>query len=100
MACNDSAANVFASSAILDKLRNFTAIPQNKATIILSKFKKLGLLADSPAEPRGNLLDTVCGHFEKLMQYETGESDLVYLQHTFIVERADGKVVSTHNYSQ
>jgi saccharopine dehydrogenase-like NADP-dependent oxidoreductase len=62
-----------------------------KTTILLSKFKKLGLFSDEAAEPRGNLLDTLCAHLEKLMQYENGEQDLVYLQHTFIVERADGK---------
>lgn len=63
-----------------------------KTTILLSKFKKLGLFSDEAAEARGNLLDTLCARLENLMQYETGEQDLVYLQHTFIVERADGKV--------
>lgn len=82
-------------SAILEKLRSFSSVPSSKASIILSKFKKLGLFSNETVEARGNLLDTLCGHLEKLMQYEAGESDLVYLQHTFVVERADGKVVST-----
>lgn len=79
-------------SAILEKLRSFSSVPSSKASIILSKFKKLGLFSNETVEARGNLLDTLCGHLEKLMQYEAGESDLVYLQHTFVVERADGKV--------
>ena len=79
-------------SSIIEKLRTLSSFAAPKTTILLSKFKKLGLFSDEAAEARGNLLDTLCARLENLMQYETGEQDLVYLQHTFIVERADGKV--------
>ncbi|KAF8990191.1 S-adenosyl-L-methionine-dependent methyltransferase [Cyathus striatus] len=38
-----------------------------------------------------NLLDTLCARLEVLMKYETGERDLIMLQHKFYVEWADGK---------
>lgn len=69
-----------------------SSFAEPKTNILLSKFKKLGLFSDEAAEARGNLLDTLCARLENLMQYESNEVDLVYLQHTFVVERADGKV--------
>lgn len=79
-------------SAIIEKLRTLSSFAEPKTNILLSKFKKLGLFSDEAAEARGNLLDTLCARLENLMQYESNEVDLVYLQHTFVVERADGKV--------
>lgn len=40
------------------------------------------------------MLDTLCGRLEQLMKYETGEADLVMLQHKFVVQWADGRTVS------
>lgn len=87
-----SCSHVKRHRAIIEKLRTLSSFAEPKTNILLSKFKKLGLFSDEAAEARGNLLDTLCARLENLMQYESNEVDLVYLQHTFIVERADGKV--------
>lgn len=79
-------------SAIIEKLKSFESFAAPHTKLLLGKFKKLGLFSSEPAEARENLLDTLCARLENLMQYETGEQDLVYLQHTFIVERKDGKI--------
>ena len=62
---------------------------------IISGFRWLGLLSSEKVVPRsGNLLDTLCARLEELMKYETGERDLIMLQHKFVVEWKDGKTVS------
>ena len=54
----------------------------------------IGLFSSEKVKPRaGNLLDTLCAQLETLMAYAEGERDLVMLQHKFIVEWADGKIV-------
>ncbi|KAH3672861.1 hypothetical protein WICMUC_004083 [Wickerhamomyces mucosus] len=58
--------------------------------IIIDGFNWFGLLSDKEIEPKGNPLDTLCSLFEKLLQLEEGERDLVLLQHTFGIENADG----------
>lgn len=45
----------------------------------------------APVEKRGNLLDTLCQVLEQKMQYEEGERDMVFLQHTFECETRDGR---------
>jgi saccharopine dehydrogenase (NADP+, L-glutamate forming) len=41
----------------------------------------------------GNLLDTLCAQLEKLMSFNPGERDLVMLQHKFVVEWSDQRMV-------
>jgi hypothetical protein len=41
----------------------------------------------------GNLLDTLCAQLGKLMSFRPGERDLVMLQHKFVVEWSDHKMV-------
>lgn len=54
----------------------------------------MGSLSSEPATVvGGNLLDTLCARLEKLMSFQPGEQDLVMLQHKFVVEGADGKMV-------
>lgn len=58
---------------------------------ILAGFKWLGLFSDNNITPKGNPLDTLCATLEQLMQYETGEKDLVILQHKFGIEWPNGE---------
>lgn len=55
--------------------------------------RKLGLFSSKPVTPRGNLLDTLCATLEEQCQYADNERDLVMLQHKFVIERKDGKIV-------
>ncbi|KAJ8102807.1 Saccharopine dehydrogenase [Lipomyces tetrasporus] len=59
---------------------------------IVSGLEWMGLLSSERATVRGgNLLDTLCGQLENLLNYQPGERDLVMLQHKFVVEWRDGK---------
>lgn len=60
-------------------------------TRILAGLRWIGMFSSDPIIPRGNPLDTLCASLEKKMQYETGERDMVMLQHKFEVELKDGK---------
>ncbi|ODQ57853.1 hypothetical protein WICANDRAFT_80022 [Wickerhamomyces anomalus NRRL Y-366-8] len=57
---------------------------------IIDGFNWFGLLSDEEIDPKGNPLDTLCSRFEKLLQFEKGERDLVILQHKFGIENKDG----------
>lgn len=58
---------------------------------IIAGLKWVGLFSDEPITPRGTPLDTLCASLEQKMQYETGERDMVMLQHKFGIEWNDGK---------
>ena len=66
---------------------------------ILSGLRWIGLFSDEAADPRGNLLDTLCGRLEKLMSFQPGERDLVMLQHKFVVEWEGGSKVGSTFHS-
>jgi saccharopine dehydrogenase (NADP+, L-glutamate forming) len=57
---------------------------------IISGLKWIGLFSEDPVTRRGNALDTLCASLEAKMQYESGERDLVFLQHRFEIENKDG----------
>ncbi|CDO74812.1 hypothetical protein BN946_scf185001.g60 [Trametes cinnabarina] len=58
---------------------------------IISGLKWIGIFSRDKADVRsGNLLDALCARLEPLMRFEEGERDLVLLQHTFVVEWANG----------
>ncbi|KAK7531376.1 Apo Saccharopine reductase [Phyllosticta citribraziliensis] len=57
---------------------------------IVNGLRWIGVFSDTPVEPRGNPLDTLCATLEKKMQYTKGERDMVMLQHKFGIENADG----------
>ncbi|KAF9029242.1 spermine synthase [Hymenopellis radicata] len=80
-------------SILVAKVRTICKFPNdNEATRIISGLKWMGLFSSERITLRGgNLLDTLCAHFEVLMKYKQGERDLIMLQHKFIVEWADGK---------
>jgi len=78
-------------------VRQLAAFPsESEAARIISGLKWIGLFsATEKVLPKGipvNLLDTLCGRLEGLMKYEQGETDLVMLQHKFVVQWKDGSV--------
>ncbi|KAI9796223.1 MAG: Saccharopine dehydrogenase [NADP(+), L-glutamate-forming] [Candelina submexicana] len=58
---------------------------------IINGLRWIGLFSEDKITPRGNPLDTLCATLEQKMQYETGERDMVMLQHKFGIEHKDGK---------
>ena len=58
---------------------------------ILAGLRWIGLFSKEAITPRSTPLDTLCATLEKKMAYEEGERDLVFLQHRFEIEHADGK---------
>lgn len=85
------------SSALIERVKALCQFPtEAESTRIISGLRWIGLFSEEKVKPRGeNLLDTLCAQLETLMKYEEGERDLVMLQHKFVVEWADGKVVSS-----
>jgi len=63
---------------------------QTETAAILDGFRWLGLFSETQVPRRGTLLDSLCATLEERMMYEKGERDLVFLQHRFEVELADG----------
>lgn len=85
-------------ATLIAQVKKLAAFPSDsEAERIVSGLKWIGLFSSTEKViPRGspiNLLDTLCGRLEGLMKYEPGESDLVMLQHKFVVEWKDGSVV-------
>lgn len=80
-------------STLVAKVKSTCSFPsQSESDRIVSGLRWIGLFSAEPATVRGaNLLDTLCGQLESLMKYETGERDLVMLQHKFVIQWADGK---------
>lgn len=54
----------------------------------------LRLLSDDPVDLVGSPLDALCNHLERLLAYQPGERDAVYLHHFIGIEWPD-KQVST-----
>ncbi|GJN91840.1 hypothetical protein Rhopal_004863-T1 [Rhodotorula paludigena] len=79
-------------ASLIAAIKAKTAFPSEaEEQRILSGLRWIGLFSQTEkAEPRANLLDTLCGTLEAKMQYEKGERDMVMLQHKFVVENADG----------
>jgi len=82
-------------STLISRIKEVCQFPDaSEAQRIISGFRWIGLFSSEKVKPRaGNLLDTLCAQLETLMKYETGERDLVMLQHKFFVEWADGTEV-------
>ncbi|KAF9244500.1 hypothetical protein BU15DRAFT_85883 [Melanogaster broomeanus] len=85
-------ANDPSESSLISRIKAICKFPSDsESTRIISGFRWIGLFSTEKVSPRGsNLLDTLCAQLEGLMKYETGERDLVMLQHKFVVEWADG----------
>ncbi len=93
-----SAPSSYPVSALADQIRQVVGFPSEaEAVRIISGLRWIGLLSSTEkVAPKGspvNLLDTLCGRLEGLMRFEPGETDLVMLQHKFVVEWKDGKKV-------
>lgn len=58
---------------------------------IISGLKWIGIFSEQKITPRGTPLDTLCATLEEKCKYESGERDMVMLQHKFGIEWADGK---------
>jgi spermidine synthase len=86
-------ANDASEASIVERIKAICSFPdESEASRIISGLRWIGLFSDEKVAVRaGNLLDTLCARLEVLMKYETGERDLVMLQHKFYVEWADGK---------
>lgn len=82
-------------SDLIARIKEVAKFPDDlEASRIISGFRWIGFFSSEKVQPRaGNLLDTLCARLEGLMKYETGERDLVMLQHKFVVEWQDGKTV-------
>ena len=63
----------------------------DEKTRILAGLRWIGLFSDEAVTPRSTPLDTLCATLEAKMAYGPGERDLVFLQHRFEIEHADGK---------
>ncbi|GAA5890862.1 hypothetical protein JCM6882_008838 [Rhodosporidiobolus microsporus] len=80
-------------ASLIAAIKAKTAFPDpSEEQRIISGLRWIGLFSTTEVvTPRGNLLDTLCATLEAKMQYESGERDMVMLQHKFIVEKADGQ---------
>lgn len=78
-------------SEVSAKIQQLPSVPKDQAKIVLQKFSSLGMLSDEVVVPKGTLMRTLSALLEQKCQFEDGEVDLVLLQHTFEVIRADGK---------
>jgi hypothetical protein len=81
--------------AILSKLSSLSSFPADQYKVLTSKFRQLGLFSDEQVDQRGSPMKALAALLEKKCQFEEGEVDIVLLQHTFEIERADGKMVRT-----
>ncbi|KAF8324714.1 saccharopine dehydrogenase [Cantharellus anzutake] len=91
-----SGARASDESALVEHIRQIVGFPSEaEASRIISGLRWIGLLSRTEKViPKGspvNLLDTLCGRLEGLMKFKPGETDLVMLQHKFVVEWKSGK---------
>ncbi|EJT52134.1 chimeric spermidine synthase/saccharopine dehydrogenase [Trichosporon asahii var. asahii CBS 2479] len=70
---------------------NLPSVPKDQSKVILQKYASLGMLSDEPVAQAGTLMRALSALLETKCQFEPGEVDLVLLQHTFEVIRADGR---------
>ena len=82
-------------SDLIVRIKELVKFPDElEASRIISGFRWIGFFSSEKVQQRaGNLLDTLCARLEGLMKYEAGERDLVMLQHKFVVEWQDEKIV-------
>jgi spermidine synthase len=77
--------------AVSAAIQALPSVPAEQKKIILQKYASLGLLSDKEiVAQRGTLMRSLSALLETKCQFEEGEVDLVLLQHTFEVIRADG----------
>ena len=63
--------------------------------LIISGFRWIDLFSPTQPDVKESLLDTLAADLQTKMGYNRNEKDLVVLQHKFVIEWADGKMVRT-----
>ena len=76
---------------MVSRLEQLQTVPPHQLTIVISKFRDLGLFSDEPISPRGSVMRTLSALLEEKCAFQPGEVDLVLLQHTFEITWADGR---------
>ncbi|CAD6580672.1 MAG: hypothetical protein TREMPRED_002801 [Tremellales sp. Tagirdzhanova-0007] len=79
-------------AAVLAKLKTLKSFPADQYKVLTSKFRQLGLFSNERIVPRESPMRSLGALLEEKCQFEGAEVDLVLLQHTFEIERADGKM--------
>lgn len=79
-------------SAVVSKLKTLHSFPENLQKVLICKFRQLGLFSDETVDARETPMRTLSALLEQKCQFQDGEVDIVLLQHTFEIERADGKL--------
>jgi len=78
--------------SILEKLSTLSSFPKDQYKILTSKCRQLGLFSSEPVAQRETVMRALSALLEQKCQFQEGEVDIVLLQHTFEIERADGKL--------
>lgn len=78
--------------SILEKLSTLSSFPEDQYKILTSKCRQLGLFSSEPVAQRETVMRALSALLEQKCQFKEGEADIVLLQHTFEIERADGKL--------
>ena len=78
--------------SILEKLSTLSSFPKDQYKILTSKCRQLGLFSSEPVAQRETVMRALSALLEQKCQFQEGEVDIVLLQHTFEIERADGKM--------
>ncbi|KNC76895.1 saccharopine dehydrogenase [Sphaeroforma arctica JP610] len=67
-------------------------LPKDLQRRVLNGFKWFGLFSKTEmADRKGTYLDMLCGTMEEKLQLKDDERDMIFLQHEFGIEWADGK---------
>lgn len=68
------------------------SFPKDQFKILTSKCRQLGLFSSEEVAQRDTVMRALSALLEQKCQFKEGEADIVLLQHTFEIERADGKM--------
>jgi saccharopine dehydrogenase (NADP+, L-glutamate forming) len=75
---------------ILAAIEKKTKIADADRQRLVEGLKWIGLFSQETVPKKDTPLDSLCASLEAKMQFNPGERDLVFLQHRFEVENADG----------
>jgi saccharopine dehydrogenase (NADP+, L-glutamate forming) len=78
-------------AGLLAALDKKTSIPASEKARIVKGLRWIGLFSNEQVTKRGTPLDSLCATLEAKMKYGPGERDMVFLQHVFDIEWADGR---------
>jgi saccharopine dehydrogenase (NADP+, L-glutamate forming) len=72
-------------------LEKKASLPASEKARIIEGLRWIGLFSNEQVPKRSTPLDSLCATLESKMQFGPGERDLVFLQHRFDIEWADGR---------